>query len=357
MAMPPLIIPFFIPHAGCPHQCLFCNQQMISGTRQQLPDVEQIQEQIAVWLKRSPGRTTEVAFFGGSFTLLPRQIQESLLDAVQRFIRQGLVQGIRISTRPDGLEGETLDFLHDRQVRTIEIGVQSLDDTVLQLAGRGHTAEQSLQALVRVRSAGFSAGAQLLPGLPGDSPEKALKSLYGVMAVGAQFVRIYPAVVLQGTGLAALYLAGQYQPPDLLQGVATAARMLDAANKAGVAVIRIGLQADEGLTSPGALLAGCWHPALGQLVRSQLFRDLVCQMTRELPAGTSIKLHCHPQQRSEVVGQRRANLRAWNQAGLVISQVLPDQQLERYQLSLEFLQQKMSCSVITNHIYEEHQYA
>ncbi len=355
--MPPLIIPFFIPHAGCPHHCLFCNQQTISGTWQPLPDTAQIREQVADWLKRSPDRPTEVAFFGGSFTLLPRQTQEVLLDAVQPFIRQGLVQGIRISTRPDGLEAETLVFLQGLQVKTIEIGVQSLDDTVLQQAGRGHTAEQSLQALVRVRAAGFSTGAQLLPGLPGDSPEKAVTSLRGVMAAGAQFVRIYPAVVLQGTGLAALYLAGQYQPLNLLQGVAMAARMLDAANKAGIPVIRIGLQADDGLTTPGVLLAGCWHPALGQLVRSQLFRDLVCQMTRELPAGTAITLHCHPQQLSEVVGQRRANLSAWDRAGLSVRQVLPDQQLERYQLCLEYFQHKIRCSVITNHIYEEFQHA
>lgn len=353
MAMPPLIIPFFIPHAGCPHHCLFCNQQTISGAWQQLPDTAQIREQVIDWLKRSPDRPTEVAFFGGSFTLLPRQTQEVLLDAVQPFIRQGQVQGIRISTRPDGLEAEALSFLQGCQVTTIEIGVQSLDDTVLQLAGRGHTAEQSLQAIRRVWSAGFNTGAQLLPGLPGDTPDKALQTLRGVMTAGVQFVRIYPAVVLQGTGLADLYLSGRYQPPDLVQGVATAARLLDAANKAGVPVIRIGLQADDGLTVPGALLAGCWHPALGQLVRSQLVRDLVCQKAQVLPSGSEIRLHCHPQQVSEVVGQGRTNLHFWNQAGLLISQVLPDLQLERHQLCLESLQHKMCCSVVTDYIYEE----
>ena len=351
--MPPLIIPFFIPHAGCPHQCLFCNQQLISGVRPSAPEMQQIQEQITNWLQRSPNRSTEVAFFGGSFTLLPRQVQDLLLDAVQPFIRQELVQGVRISTRPDGLGDEVLAFLQGRQVNTIEIGVQSLDDTVLRLVGRGHTAEQSLQAIRRVRSAGFSTGAQLLPGLPGDTPDKALQTLRGVMAAGAQFVRIYPATVLQGTGLADLYLSDRYQPPDLVQGVATAARLLDAANKAGVPVIRIGLQADDGLTAPGALLAGCWHPALGQLVRSQLVCDLVCQKARQLPAGSTIRIYCHPQQVSEVVGQGRANLQAWNQAGLLISQVLPDQQLERHQLCLEYLQYKVLCSAITDYIYEE----
>lgn len=322
-----------------------------------MPDIEQVWEQVTAWLQRSPGRPTEVAFFGGSFTLLPRQVQESLLDAVQPFISQGQVQGVRISTRPDGLGDDVLAFLQDRQVHTIEIGVQSLDDTVLQLAGRGHTTEQSLQAIRRVRAAGFSTGVQLLPGLPGDTPDKALQSLCGVIAAGTQFVRIYPAVVLKGTGLADLYLSGRYQPPDLLQGVATAARMLDAANKAGVPVIRIGLQADEGLMVPGELLAGCWHPALGQLVRSQLIRDLVWQKARVLPSGSNIMLHCHPQQISEVVGQGRANLHAWSQAGLLISQVLPDQQLERHQLSLEYLQYKIRCSVVTDYIYEEYCHA
>lgn len=355
--MQPLIIPFFIPHAGCPHQCLFCNQETISGIRQRVPEASQIQEQIACWLDRSPGRPTEVAFFGGSFTLLPRQVQESLLAAVQPFIRQGLVQGARVSTRPDGLGDEVLAFLQGQQVSTIEIGVQSLDDTVLQMTGRGHTAEQSLQAVTRVRTAGFNTGAQLLPGLPGDTPDKALQSLRGVIAAGARFVRIYPAVVLKGTGLADLYLAGQYQPPDLVQGVATAARLLDTANKAGVVVIRIGLQADEGLTAPGALLAGCWHPALGQLVWSQLVHDLVCRKAKELPTESPITIYCHPQQMSEVIGQGRTNLRAWQQAGLLISQVLPDQQLERHQLYLEFIQCKMMSSLITDHIYEECQHA
>ncbi|MDK9718757.1 MAG: radical SAM protein, partial [Trichlorobacter sp.] len=175
--MRPLIIPFFIPHAGCPHTCLFCNQHLISGVEQQIPSAEQIIETVQQWLVRSPDRAAEVAFYGGSFTLLSRKQQEQLLDAVQPLIEQQIIKNIRISTRPDALDEVILAFLADHKVATIEIGVQSLDDQVLLLSKRGHTAADSLAAIKRVKAAGFQVGAQLLPGLPGDTREKALDSV------------------------------------------------------------------------------------------------------------------------------------------------------------------------------------
>lgn len=349
----PLIIPFFIPHAGCPHACLFCNQRLVSGTSQPLPDIAQIASTIKEWVQRSPDRPTEVAFYGGSFTLLPLTLQEQLLEAVQPFYALKQVQGIRISTRPDALDNTVLRFLSAHQVTTVEIGVQSLDEQVLQDSGRGHSVSDSLLAIQRVRDAGFATGVQLLPGLPGDTEKKALDSLHGVLAAGAQFLRMYPAVVLQGTVLAELYQAGLYQPPDLDEGIRITARLLDAAVKAGIPVIRIGLQAEEGLTAEGAILAGCWHPALGQMVKSRIFHDLVCKLALGIPASTEIALYCHPSRISEVQGQKCSNVKGWQQSGLKIATVLPDRMLENEQIRLEYLQYNITGSIITTSFYEE----
>lgn len=354
--MRPLIIPFFLPHAGCPHTCLFCDQQLISGKLAQLPTTEQIAVRVSEWLERSPGRPAEVAFYGGSFTLLPQSQQQRLLSGVQPFSASGQVSCIRISTRPDALDSATLDFLAVHQVRTIEIGVQSLDDEVLQRSGRGHTSQQSLEALRRVAAAGFQVGAQLLPGLPADTPAKSLASVHGVIAAGAQFLRIYPAVVLAGTGLADLYRQGSYQPPSLDQGVATCARLLHAALKADCPVIRIGLQADEGLAQRNTILAGCWHPALGQLVKGELYYDLVRQLTKRLSMPAAATLFCHPSRLSEVQGHGHRNLTRWQQNGLEIT-VQPDIYLKQHDVRLQTMQYELTGSLITSLNYEENLHA
>lgn len=351
----PLIIPFFIPHAGCPYTCSFCNQRIITGTSFSLPDKKQITETIELWLQRSPARPTEVAFFGGSFSLLPAVIQRQLLATVQPFLTAGRIAGIRISTRPDALDQDELTLLAAHGVRTIEIGVQSLDDQVLLLAGRGHTANDSLQALRRVADAGFTVGAQLLPGLPGETPETAVQGVKEVIAGGAAFIRIYPVVVLEGTRLAELYLSGLYTPPDLETGVRTAARMLHLALRTGVPVIRIGLQADDGLSHKnGVVLAGCWHPALGQLVRGQLYHDLVVKLAANMSElDTPLQLFCAPRNISEVQGHGKYNLKRWQQAGLMVNKLEADAQLGEQQIMLRQLQHKVIGSLITDCIYEE----
>lgn len=319
-----------------------------------LPDHQQIDDTIRLWLQRSPGRPAEVAFFGGSFSLLPVATQLQLLAAVQPFLKDGRITGVRISTRPDALEHDELVLLAAHGVRTIEIGVQSLDEQVLRQSHRGHTAADSLQAIQRVASAGFAVGAQLLPGLPGDSCESAVESVRSVIAAGAQFIRIYPAVVLAGTRLAELYRSGQYAPPDLAAGVRTAARMLQVALQAGVPVIRIGLQQDEGLAPEnGAILAGCWHPALGQLVQGQLYHDLVIKLAGCAVVRGPLQLYCAPRAYSAVQGHGKQNLQRWQQAGLTVAGLVVDTGLEEHQIALEQLQQRFIGSIVKDCIYEE----
>jgi histone acetyltransferase (RNA polymerase elongator complex component) len=322
--MHPLIIPFFIPHAGCSHTCIFCNQRVLSGVGQTLPDPDQIRYTVEEWLQRSPGRPAEVAFFGGSFSLLALDVQRTLLGAVRIFLDKGSITGVRISTRPDALDYDILTFLQEQGVRTIEVGVQSLDDQVLQRSGRGHTARDAVEAIARVAAAGFSVGAQLLPGLPGDSLQLSLQSVHGAISAGAGFMRFYPVVVLADTPLAALFASGEYTPPNLEQGIRTCARMLHICLKAGIPVVRIGLQADASLQQEDVILAGCWHPALGQLVRSELFYDLICNLTAGCYTAEPVTLVAHPRSFSEVIGNRRHNLQRLQQRGVKVSHVVPD---------------------------------
>lgn len=351
--MRPLIIPFFIPHAGCPHTCVFCNQRVITGSVVPTPEPEQIHATVEEWLARSPGRPSEVAFFGGSFSLLPLHFQQSLLGAVKPFLDDGRISGIRISTRPDALGDSILLFLKRQGVRTIEVGVQSLDDEVLLRSGRGHSGHDAVDAIARVATHGFAVGAQLLPGLPGDNQQKSVASLTSVLRAGAQFIRIYPALVLPDTELAKRYKAGEYMPPDLEQGVQTSARMLHLCLKAGIPVIRIGLQSEDRLSTAGTILAGCWHPALGQLVKGQLYYDLAVSLAQKFLGDNELKLFCHPDRLSEVQGHEKCNLKLWQQSGLPIKKVYPDSALDTLQIRLENLQQQITGSLLTDCLYEE----
>jgi len=252
-------VPFFISHQGCPHTCVFCDQRTISGSDGLLPDSDVIVKKIRAWKQSAVKRPLEVAFFGGTFTALPPHVQDRLLSPVQPFLANGEVTSIRLSTRPDSLDSRTVRRLAAQGVRTIEVGVQSMDDGVLSASGRGHDMSASAAALACIKAGGLSAGAQLMPGLPGDSPEISLNSLNEVITAGADFVRLYPALVLRGTELARRYLAGEYRPLTVEAGVAVCKVLLHTALRAGVKVVRIGLQADEGL-NPDSVLAGCWHP-------------------------------------------------------------------------------------------------
>lgn len=310
--MKPVTVPFFISHQGCPHTCIFCDQRTISGASGALPTDEQIAERIALWRTTAGKRPLEVAFFGGTFTALAEERQARLLDSLRPFLDNGILDSVRISTRPDYIDAGRVAWLAEQGVRTIELGVQSLDDAVLEASGRGHSAAASLDAIRCIKNCGLVAGAQLMPGLPGDTPAASLASLEQVIAAGADFIRIYPTVVLRGTELARRHAAGEYAPLSQERGVALCKLLLQRAMRAGIPVIRIGLQADHGL-SMESVLAGCWHPALGQLVRSQLYADLIRHV---VPSAASVTVHCHPARLSDVVGMNRNTLNECAERGV-----------------------------------------
>lgn len=324
-------VPFFISHQGCPHTCVFCDQRAISGSGGGLPDAGEIAARIRAWHASARSRPLEVAFFGGSFSALPRQVQRRLLEAVHPFLLSGEVDSVRISTRPDALDAGSVRWLADQGVKTIELGVQSMDDAVLEASGRGHDAQASRDAIRCIKGCGLAAGAQLIPGLPGDSPATARSSLERVIAAGADFVRLYPAVVLRGTELDRLHRQGAYRPLTLQEGVAICKELLGIALKRGIPVIRIGLQDDEGLRH-GSILAGCWHPALGQLVQCELFHDLLLQLIASLSdPAQPMTVSCHPSRLSTVIGHRRSNMIRLQQGGIEVRCVLTDPALSPFE--------------------------
>jgi histone acetyltransferase (RNA polymerase elongator complex component) len=307
--MKPLVVPFFISHKGCPHRCVFCNQVKIAGGTGEFPSAAEMLAKIAAYRGSGRRNSVEVAFFGGTFTSLPLPVLEGLLLPLQPLIATGEVSSIRVSTRPDAVDAKVADFLRWMGVGTVELGVQSMDEAVLDLAGRGHTAVDVEDACRILHSFGFSVGVQLMPGLPGDTPDTSLASLRRVLALEPDFLRIYPTLVLAGTRLAELYEAGDYAPMSLTEAVQLGKALLHGALTASVPVIRIGLQATDELRHDGTIVAGPYHPAFRQLVEGELYFDLLLLLTRGTPDMTPVRLSCAPAKVSEVAGQRRTNLR------------------------------------------------
>jgi histone acetyltransferase (RNA polymerase elongator complex component) len=339
-------VPFFISHQGCPHTCVFCNQSTISGSSGYIPTAEDILAKIFSWQQTAGERPLEVAFFGGTFTALPMDVQEQLLQPVQGLLAAGEIGSIRVSTRPDCIDDETVSRLGQRGVTTIELGVQSMDDAVLERSGRGHSAAASEAAIRCIRNGGLTVGAQLMPGLPGDTPIKSLYSLKRVIAAGADFLRLYPVVVLRGTELAQRFQSGDYVPLTVGDGVQLCKVLLHEAMRSDVPVIRIGLQADAGLNE-STVMGGCWHPSLGLLTRSELYFDLLCKLFSGIPAGLACKIQCHSSRVSEVTGQGRINLKRLGDR-VSSAQVKGDEALMKEELAVDCSGRSIKGNIITD---------
>lgn len=348
--MKPVTVPFFISHQGCPHTCVFCDQQTISGAAGNLPTAKNIISKIAAWRDSAGNRPVEVAFFGGSFTALPMEIQAELLTPLQPLLTSGEIMSVRISTRPDYIEKDLVVWLKKSGVHTIELGVQSMDDNVLAASGRGHTAAESENAIHCIKQHGLSVGAQLMPGLPDDTRHSSLASLERVISAGADFIRIYPAIVLRGTELARLYAAGDYSPLSLEQGVSLCKLILHRAMQAGLPVVRLGLQADDGLNAD-TVLAGCWHPSLGQIVSSRLYGDLISSYVSD---GDSVSVSCHPSRLSDVIGHKRSNLERLAERG-VLARVIPDMLLAKEDVMIKKVDRCSVYNLVSDLHYSIHE--
>ncbi len=258
---------------------------------------------------------TEIAFFGGSFTMIDQTIMESLLKAAQTAVQQYGYKGIHLSTRPDGISDSVLRLLHQYGVTTIELGAQSMDAGVLRLNGRGHTPEQVEIASRAIHESGFQLGLQMMTGLPGDNDDLARRTAVKLCNLSPEYVRIYPAIVLPHTALARWFQEGSYQPQTLEEAVSLCAELIDFFESHGCRVIRAGLHDETGVRTDH--IAGPYHPAFGELCRSRIFRNRIEDILKNVKPGTYC-VHVAPQDLSLSVGQKKQNIRYFEEKGYVI---------------------------------------
>ena len=271
------MIPFFIPHVGCPHVCTFCNQSRITET---VGIGHLTPEYIASTIKDYVGDSKndkfwEVCFYGGSFSAIDQKLQKQLLKPAYEALQSGLIDSIRCSTRPDAVSDEQLELLCSLGMKTIELGVQSMDDTVLSLAKRSHTSDDVKLAVKQLRKFGFTVGLQLLPGLLGDSWETIIQTAVEITALQPDFVRIYPVLVIDHTELAEQYKSGIYEPLSLELALQYCAFLKTWFESHHITVIRTGLQSTEELDTGTSLLAGPYEPAMGELVSNEQWRQRI----------------------------------------------------------------------------------
>ena len=300
-------IPIFLPQYGCVNSCVFCNQNTITGKTQN-PSVEEIKQTIETWLTSIDKNSTyvEIAFFGGNFLGLSEKNQIEYLSIAQKYIDSQKVDSIRFSTRPDTVSEKSLSVLTPFSVKNIEIGVQSMDDEVLAKAGRGHTAQDSVNAALLINDKGYRLGMQMMVGLPGDDDEKSLNTAREIVNCGAVQTRIYPVLVLKNTELANLFLSQKYQALSIEQAIQRCAPIVSVFEDNNVKILKMGLHPSEAYASDKELLAGPYHPSFYQLVLSKIWKDKILQNI-DSQSYNDITVEVHPQNINYAIGYQSEN--------------------------------------------------
>ncbi len=350
-------ISIFIPHIGCPHKCSFCDQRTISGA-QHAPSGKEVSEicSKALCEAKSP-ENSEIAFFGGSFTAVPRDYMLELLKAAKPFIGNGKFRGIRISTRPDYIDGEILDLLKSYGVTAIELGAQSMVNSVLEANERGHTVEDVFNASSLIRSYGFELGLQMMVGLYKSTEENEFETIDKIIEICPDTVRIYPVVVLKGTKLAEIYKSGEYELfcgsyekcgfDDVVEAVA---EMMETFEENGIKVIKCGLHASEFVEKD--MIGGFYHPAFRELCENIIYRNLIWHELYEMADMNRPqkydeeevrkkleKIHrkhiiaVNPSCVSKAIGQNKSNIRHFGERGIEIK-IIGDENIAKYKVEL-----------------------
>jgi histone acetyltransferase (RNA polymerase elongator complex component) len=305
------IVPYFVNHQGCPHECRFCNQRVIN--RQQTADLEDFEAFMTKFAQlHYPTNTYQLAFFGGSFTAIEPQLMLGYLKRGQEAVREGLIKNMRCSTRPDSINETILDCLKSYGVAAVELGVQSFNDRVLIQTQRGHTAEDAIRASCLIKASGLELGHQLMLGLPTDTFEDFQNSVSLSISLKPDTVRLYPTQVLVDTVLAEDYKRGLYSPLSLDEALKWSKWAVLRYQSAGVKVIKVGLQSSESLMDPDVRLAGPYHPAYGEWVDSLIVQDRMQwgldQLKSNNPKEESLLVYCHPKWISKVIGLSKINV-------------------------------------------------
>ena len=317
---------FFIPHLGCPYRCIFCNQNNISG-EQNIITPQEVKDTCDAFLPED-GTGTEIAFFGGSFTAIPREQMISFLEAAAPFLAAGRAEGIRLSTRPDCIDDEVLDILKSYGVTSIELGAQSMDDHVLKVNGRGHTSQHVRDASELIRSYGFSLGLQMMVGMYGASDVKqdAIYTADEFIKLSPDTVRIYPTLVVGNTALAALWKSGKYEPLDVETAIDIASQLMVMFRDKGIRVIRVGLHSEESLQEE--TLAGPFHPAFGELCESRIIRN---EILDSVGSKKEIIIHTNPKLASKIIGNKKSNISFFAEKGIKVS-LIQDSEIEGFEI-------------------------
>lgn len=330
-------IGLFVAHRGCPHQCSFCNQHIIAASEGNLTTqdiIDAVEEH-----KKTGNKDAQLAFFGGSFTAIERDYMVSLLKVARLFVDSGDITGIRISTRPDAIDKEVLDILKYYGVEAIELGAQSMDDKVLEMNERGHTALDVVNASKLIKENGFELGLQMMTGLYGDTDEKCIESAKKIASLKPDTVRIYPTVVLERTKLAKLYRSGEYKEQTLDNAVKLCAKLLKIFNDNNIKVIRLGLHSGGGVEQ--GYVAGVYHPAFRELCESYILFEKAQDKLLKYAKGEEQKyiLYVNPKDISRMTGQKKSNLIKLKKLGYECK-VKPDNALKSFEIKVESLEKK-----------------
>lgn len=304
------IIPIFVPHIGCPNDCVFCNQRRITGKENVPADKEYVYSIVKEYIKTIDENTfTEIAFFGGSFTAIDIRIQEELLSVAKYYKDLGIVNRIRCSTRPDAINNEILQLQKNYGMDIIELGIQSLDDTVLKLSNRGHNKKHSINASKLIKDNGFILGHQVMPGLPGSNREKDIKTCIESIEMQPDMVRIYPTLTIKDTKLFDMYKDGTYQPLTLDEAVEISAYIYSLYRINNINVIRIGLQNTDSINEDEDVKAGPFHPAFRQLVEERIYFNVLLYKLRDINLeNKKIKIFAPENLISYLAGQKKVNI-------------------------------------------------
>lgn len=308
------IIPIFVPHLGCPNDCAFCNQKSISGQLKKV-NKKDVRKTVDYYLSnfKEENAKKEIAFFGGSFTAIKVEEQEELLQAAYEYIKEGKVDSIRISTRPDYIDKATLKRLKKYKVKTIELGVQSSNNYILDKVGRGHTFEDVKKASKLIRWSGFRLGHQMMVGLPESTKLDDLNTGKDLVKLKPKMVRIYPVLIIKNTKLEEEYKEGSYDPITVNQAVERCKELVYLFNKNKVEVIRIGLQNTDIISEPGNeqsdVVAGPFHPAFGQLVEDSIWYDSIVDKIKKFNVKVrEVEVRVNPQDVNSVIGHKKENV-------------------------------------------------
>lgn len=327
-------IPIFVPHKGCPFDCVFCNQRRITGNADDV-DEQAVKKIVEEYLKTLPkdNAKIEIAFFGGSFTGIDFDMQRRFLSTAYDYVKSGQVSGIRLSTRPDYINKKILDQLFEFGVTTIELGVQSMDNSVLLKSSRGHSADDVKKAVLLIRNYPFSLGLQMMTGLPGDTPELALKTADEIIALKPDFVRIYPTLVLKDTYLEQMYKKGEYLPQTLTDAVTLCKSLLIKFEACGVKVIRIALQTTDEICDNGSVVAGPYDAQFRELVESSIYYDKIKKLLSYF-SGKNAFIRVNDKEVSKAVGRKRENIiRVNNELGILIK-IIGDEKIKKGDMEL-----------------------